>query len=277
MNEACEWPVIYPGDCAAMEALDEDVQALIEQAAIDYLWNWTNKVFGVCTDTVRPCREECAGAKAWASTFWGKSPGYDPGFPANGMPTGWTPVLIAGQWYNIGCGYCGETRCNCGLGGPETIRLPGPIQSVEEVKIDGVVLDPAAYSVLYSRLVVRNDGGTWPTCQDLKLPDTEVDTFSIRYVHGTPVPVGGQIAAGILACEMAKAITNDGSCALPKRIQTVTRQGITVGVFDDFAEMKDSGATGIWGIDSWVASVNQPVTFASVRSVDVKPKVARGW
>ena len=273
LDESCIWPVVYPGGCAALDGLPPEQKALIEQAAIDYLWNWTNKVFGVCNDTVRPCREECEGSKAWYSTFWGKSPGYDPGFPANGMRTGWTPVLIAGQWYNIGCGYCGEARCNCGLGGPETIRLPGPIQSVQWVKVDGRVLPPTAYGVMYGRLLVRTDGETWPTCQNLMLEDDKPDTFSIAYMHGTPVPVGGQVAAGILACEMAKAMTNDGTCQLPKRLQTVTRQGITVGVFDDFQEMKQNGATGIWQIDSWLASVNQPIGYASVRSVDVKPRV----
>src|SRR3546814_20637846 len=58
----------------------------------------------------------------------------------------------------------------------------------------------------------------------------------------------------MLAVERAKAACNDKSCGLPRRVQSVTRQGVTVAVLDAFDNI-DEGHTGIWLIDSWVASV----------------------
>jgi hypothetical protein len=83
------------------------------------------------------------------------------------------------------------------------------------------------------------------------------NTFQITYQRGVPVPTGGQLAAGLLACEYAKALCNDSSCQLPKRVQSISRQGVTVAaVLDSFDDI-DTGHTGIWLIDSWVASVTK--------------------
>jgi hypothetical protein len=85
------------------------------------------------------------------------------------------------------------------------------------------------------------------------------NTWQVDYLLGQPVPIGGQIAAGVLACELAKAACSDGSCQLPQRIQTITRQGVTIAMIDSFDDVSH-GATGIWIIDSWVSSiVNTPV------------------
>lgn len=92
-------------------------------------------------------------------------------------------------------------------------------------------------------------------------PITEIDTFQVTYMRGIDVPMGGQVAAGRLACELAKAACGDNTCALPKRVQTITRQGVTVGLLDSFDDV-DKGRTGIWLIDSWVASMNIPQSRA---------------
>lgn len=282
MPELCDWPISYaacgasPGNpeadppvpattgCKALDDLPEERRQAFEEMAAAMLWNWTGQVFGVCEVTTRPCRSNCSSAHRWLDTFWGRGP-----YPWQGRADGgsWVPLLIGGEWYNMGCGCAGT--CNCSEDGPNSIRLPGPIVSITSVKIDGVTLDPSEYEVLYNRLLVRKNGTAWPACQDLLANSTQPDTFEIIYERGVDVPIGGQVAAGVLACELAKAACNDGTCQLPKRIQSLTRQGVTIGFTDDFRGL-DDGRTGIWMIDSWTASVKAPQAkaHAGVRSPD---------
>src|SRR3546814_10764299 len=85
--------------------------------AATYLWDWTGRKYGQCTLTLRPCRQQCYEG---VSTFWGGAGGP--------LAAPFTPVLIQGAWYNIGCGTCGDT---CGCSTSQSLRLPGPIRSEE--------------------------------------------------------------------------------------------------------------------------------------------------
>lgn len=243
----CDWPVDY---CATeppapLNAMTADRVQRYERMAVEYLWNWTRQKFGTCTVALRPCRTPCAGL-------------------ANTSRAPFTPALIGGQWYNLACGVCGDT---CGCGDTPTLVLPGPAGSVEEILIDGAVLSPSAYRLDNGRYLTRLDGYRWPTCQDLTAPTTDPDTWEITYTLGTPVPVGGQIAAGVLTRELAKAACNDTTCQLPQRIQSISRQGIDI-VMDSFEDL-EKGGTGIWVIDAWVSSVTRAPTRSSVHSPDV--------
>lgn len=284
MDELCNWPVSYEGcgavvvdpenpdaaaasGCSALDSLSETQRESFERMAAEMLWNWTDRIFGLCDVVVRPCRSGCSDARRWMDTFWGRGP-----YPWGGVGDGsWVPLLIGGQWYNMGCGCAGT--CSCAEEGPSALRLPGPIVEVSQVRIDGVVVPPAEYEVLHGRLLVRLDGSPWPACQNLLAGGDQLGTFEVSYRRGVAVPTGGQIAAGILACELAKAACNDSTCQLPQRIQTATRQGITVGIVDSFRGL-DNGRTGIWLIDSWTASVKAPTAKAGagVRSPDYRPR-----
>lgn len=274
-TDSCPWPVTYvdcAGECSAYEKWPEEdraaAQAWFEAMASDYLFNWTGGVFGVCDVEVRPCRQDCAGAAAWGTTFWGRGPGFDPGFPRQGAgvrgAAPWFPVLVSGQWFNITCGCMGT--CRCSPSGPASLSLPGPVQTITEVTIDGEVVPSTSYRLDNHRWLIRTDGETWPTCQDMNVAPDAIGSFVVRYTKGIPVPIGGVTAAGRLACELALAACGDEQCALPDRIQTITRQGLTVGVNTSDTAWEQ---TGIWSIDNWVMSVNQPKPFASVRSVDL--------
>jgi hypothetical protein len=255
----CSWPVSYAacGTCEPLASMPASGQEMFEEMAGDYLRAWVPSV-GLCPVTIRPCRANCPDGD---STFYGRG-------PYSGGP-GWGPVLVGGSWYNLGCGRCGDT-CSCDGNAP--IRLPGPVSSVEQVVIDGGILDPLAYRVDNRSLLVRLDGRSWPTCQALgspSAPGTGVPgTWQVTYTRGTPVPMGGQIAAGVLACELAKAACRDASCQLPQRVQSITRQGVTVAILDAFDDI-DTGHTGIWIIDSWVASMTKPSLPSLVRSPDL--------
>lgn len=242
MTGPCEWPVIYP-DCgpppegggpvplpAPLDGMTSEQVEQFETMAGDYLWRFTEHRFGVCEVTVRLCVQGCAGGHS-PSTFQGRGPR---------VSRTWGPVLIAGEWYNLGCGRCGDT---CGCGGSAPLLLPGPIASVALVTIDGETLPPEAYRVENASLLVRLDGQPWPSCG-----------VEVTYTRGLPVPLGGQVAAGVLTVELAKAFCGDATCGLPRRVQSITRQGVTVAILDSFDDV-EKGHTGIWTIDSWIASV----------------------
>lgn len=254
----CDWPLAHCGDaespggeCSALANLDEVTADIIREAAVSYLWTWTRRKYGTCPVTIRPCRKQCLGD---VTTYRGH------GWQGTHLPYFGTgplaPALLGGEWFNLGCGGgCGTDPCECGYV-PE-VDLPGPVHEVTEVRIDGAVLASTAWRVDNNRYLIRTDGGDWPACQDMTAdPETDPDTFSVTYSIGTEVPAGGQLAAGVLACEMAKAACGSGGCRLPQRLQSITRQGVTTAVLDGFDSLYAQGSTGLWLVDSWVASEN---------------------
>lgn len=239
------WVVEY-GSCPELPAAGTPERAEItrlSQVAVEYLWNWTGRVYGQFEVTVQ--LERCP-VDSMNSTFHGKG-------PLVGGASVWRPVLIAGLWYNVRCGSCPGT-CMCGGG---SVILDGPVvpESVR-VSIDGVQLPQDAYRLKGSALY--RVGGCWP-----------LTGMEVTYTRGLEVPEGGKVAAGLLTCELLKALNGDPTCGLPQRVQSITRQGVTVAVLDAF-EGLERGHTGIWAIDSWIESVNSPARRrGTVYSVDL--------
>lgn len=273
MSGPCDWPIVYSAcaNTAALDQMDPTDKELVEGMAVDLLWRWTRRAFGVCTLVLRPvvdCRRP--------ATYWGNGPytsgstsGWDSGVgPLAAAAGGW--LASGGLLANLACGCCGSGTTSCGCSALTVLKLPGPVSAVNSVTIDGVDLPAAGAWLLDNDRLVRIDGENWPTSQCANLPDTEVGTWSINFDWGIPAPTGGQVAAGLLAMELAKALCGDSSCQLPRRVTTITRQGISMAVLDGFDDL-DKGRTGIWLIDSWVASVNSSTLRSSVRSPDVTP------
>jgi len=239
---------------------------MIEEMAVELLWRWTNRAFGVCSIVARPQRT------CYQSSFWGWG-------PYSGGSMSWHSSPVS-QWVLSGgdvsafvaCGTCGAIgTCTCT--GMTSVKLPGPVVSVSAVTIDGVDFPEVNWSLDNGRLL-RLDGSSWPATQNLELPDTEVGTWSVSYSIGHPVPVGGQIAAGVFALELAKALCGDSGCQLPQRVRSITRQGISMAVLDGFDDL-DKGRTGIYLVDSWVSSIVNPPMPSSVRSVDLPATILR--
>jgi hypothetical protein len=184
-----------------------------------------------------------------------------------------------GSFINLGCGRCGDS-CSCSA--VSELILPGPIAEPIEILVDGVALDIDTSVVVYNyNRLTRIDGGKFPTCQDLSKPPSEVGTWQVTYLQGEPVPHGGQLVAGILACEYAKAMCGDDSCCLPKRVSSITRQGITMAMLDDFDRLS-LGMTGIWEIDDWVTTYSTnlrmgPWQASTVSSPDLTPRRLLTW
>lgn len=159
--------------------------------------------------------------------------------------------------YGCGCLYrnasCSHTRRELAL--PQT-----PVVEVLEVVVDGVTLTEGThYKLLDRRSLRRIDDESWPAVQDLDLPDTEEDTWSVRYTFGLGPPASGVLAAATLACELAKACQpeefGDSECKLPERVTSITREGVSMIVLDPFAFL-EKGRTGLYEVDLFLSAVN---------------------
>lgn len=209
--------------CAPCDAYDMDTQALEDGIAIaSAILNGLlgGRYPGVCTDTIRP--QGGCGCRGCG-------------------PAGW----------------CGCTRLL------SEVQLPGwPVVDVDLVLLDGTELDADRYRVDDGRMLVLlpQDGDArrrWPCCQRLDLPTTERDTWEVSYSYGTEPPAGGARAAASLGCQLALACSTDedlrGTCQLPKRVTSITRQGVTMAILDPLTLFPD-GQTGLADVDLWLAS-----------------------
>jgi len=231
------------------------------QAATEVLWALSGRRFGLCTVTLRPCKRACSDVP-WPSGLW-------PSVTA-GMTYPMPVNLGGGEWLNLTCGSC--TRdCSCAT--LEEVLLPGPVYDIVEVKVDGDVLDPSSYRLDDGRILVRVDGGRWPTCNNLNLADTQTDTWSITARYGEDVPLLGQMAVGELACEFVNLFLG-GECQLPQPIQSLSRQGVSI-TYVDPNELLDNGRLGMRMSDMFIQTVNPGGLRARARVFDIDGPRAR--
>ncbi len=177
-----------------------------------------------------------------------------------------------GSWtYHRSWGHC---PCYSGIGvlgpvwsvraahhEPSRVRLPhDDVTAVTSVLVDG---QPVGGWKLEGAWLVRTDGRGWPMCGDRTV---------IAYTYGRNPPPAGAALCVELAVELGRASSTspDRPCSLPKRLQSVTRQGITFAALDDMAFL-DAGLTGLYAVDVWLRSMNPKARSqaASVWSPDL--------
>lgn len=215
----CPWPV--DTSCCG-EDWPEDPDCWTAQhhraveIATDVLWRLVSGRYGLCREVIRPCLRDChdGSVRGWGGRWW------------------W-PVVEGGRWYNRPS--CGCRRAGCSCDPLCVIDLPGPVHQVLDVRRDGAVVDPGAWTVHHAPggtgRLIRTDGQCWPECQDLTAPETEPGTLAVHYLHGRPVPAAGRRAVGQLACEIyRRCVTGGSGCALPVGVTTVEREGVTYDI-----------------------------------------------
>lgn len=223
----CEpWPT---ADCCDVTPSDDNLMV-----ASELLYLLSGRQYGgLCSETMRPC--------SGTST----------------MPTGWPypsfPQLSNGTWINTGCG-C-HTGWDCCGGVPQVNLGRNDVVQIFRVNIDGTNLSASAYRLDEGRYLVRTDGSQWPCCQHLERDVGEEGTWYIELEHGTLPPAAGQLAASKLACELQKACDGDDTCALPARVTTVAREGVTFSMLDP-QEFLTEGRTGLYAVDLFLEAVN---------------------
>lgn len=217
----CEpWDVIWCDECD-ISSTSPVVTGFAVQGATEVLWGLSGRQFGLCTiENLRPCRRTCPELFNYGAPFpqWMGS---------------WTypqPALLGGQWFNLTCGTCAG-ECSCSK--VSEFILPGPVDHIVQIVIDGTVLPTGSYRVDNQDIVIRTDGGDWPICNDIGIT-SGVGAWSVDAVFGQAPPSLAALAVGELAMEIIKGCSPDSSgCKLPTRFMTaLARQGVNMSFAD---------------------------------------------
>lgn len=177
---------------------------------------------------------------------------------------------------------CGHSvdRCSCACTSILDLGVY-PIQEITEIKIDGAVFSPTLYNVWDYRYIRRLDAEGWPSCQDLRLPATEVNTFEVSLTFGNLPSLAGLLAAKVMGGEVVLAITGDDNCKLPRAlVSSVVRQGVTLA-FRNSTETLEHGLTGVHEVDLWLTTIPSGLRSAGPSQVFVpefhKKSTQRTW
>lgn len=205
MGSCAPWDIDL--ECCDLPDGDHDELIAAKQAiASDLLWAASGRRWGTCPVTVRPCLRRCGGG--------------------SGLPV---PYKDAdGAWRNYSACGCND---DCSCVALSEIVLAGPVASVTEVSIDGVVLDEADYrldKVGSGWRLLRTDGGNWPSCSDMGVDCDEVGAFCVTYEQGIALDALATAAVSELTCQMVKACLPNCQCALPANVQSVVRRGVAI-------------------------------------------------
>lgn len=195
------------------------------ELATDVLWAATGRRWrGVelVENAVLRAAPPRAGEDSWSyDRSWGHC-------PCRIGTVGNTPIWGAGQYAHAA---------------PLSVRIPRrDVTTIISVTLDGA---PFAAWRLDGVWLTRTDGQPWPVCHERTV---------VTYRYGRLPPRAGVVACVELALEVGKSAAGK-PCALPKRLQSVTRQGITFAALDSL-EFLDKGLTGLPTVDLWIRSVN---------------------
>lgn len=228
------------------ESVDDDLWAEALQVASDVLFEMSGRRWpGVAQDTLRPVCD--CGAVDYA------------GHRLNHVPDTYYDLGGCGRW---------------------ELELPwAPVVEVVSVVIDGDTVPAEQYRVDDARRLVRerDDEGNhryWPCWQDLSRPLGQVNTWAVTYTHGSAPPPGGRRAALVLAEQLARAwMPSVGGCLLPRRVQTISKQGVTLAMIDPMTLFAE-GRTGIASIDLWLGSLEHGTRRRRAAVIDI---AGRPW
>lgn len=230
----CNWPV----DDTCLPDPGEDPIAVNKLGAAvalaqEVLWALSGRQYGACTVVARPCKDNSCGSR--------------------------TSLWTGGSWMGAGCSCVGPA---CNANGPGVVHLPGPVNKVLEVSINGEAMDPDLF-VTEGDYLYRKDSMAWPS-QDLGRALGSSGTWGVTYLRGYAVPEGVGAFVAQLATEFYAACTSGGKCKLPRRVKTISRQGVTYDMADP-TDIYATGKTGLPAVDMWLASVNPNALMSAPR------------
>lgn len=171
-----------------------DAELALEYATVasEVLYEMSGMVFpGLCDAVARPC--------------------------GGGPLCGWWGSPDGVRRYEYG----DRPTCSCRY--ESSVLLPGPIDHIVSVTVDGVAITD--YRVVGEELL-RTDSVTWPLCQDMSAEDDAEGSFTVHYVRGQTPPRLGQWAALELAQWLIREFPA-GGCSVPKAVISMQRQGVS--------------------------------------------------
>jgi len=133
-----------------------------------------------------------------------------------------------------------------GLSPESRIRLRGHfVTEIHTVRNrQGDILDPSSYYLVDHSVLQATEGVPWTPCN-----------VEVTYTYGSPIPAAGKMAARTLAIEFAKLWSGDDDCALPQRVTSISRQGVSYTLLDS-QDFIDDLRTGVYAVDLFLKSVN---------------------
>lgn len=198
------------GSCAKIPTAAAKAQIL--SAAVSLIWEATDRAYGVCVETLRPCLScSCVPCDGYCGCFVYQMIDLD-------------PAIEMGE----------RSR---------------PVQSIEFVKVNGDTLVYGEDYILESNrwLLKLPRGDLWPACQDVALIPAPIE---IRFGRGEPPPQDLLYSAVLpLARQMAAHDCGDPCSIDPSKVQAVQREGISFALISKGDAWKD-GLTGDAGIDA---------------------------
>ncbi len=159
-------------------------------------------------------------------------------------------VLFGGSVYNIpSADFDYDEYASLTIDGisPESrIKLRGgPVTRIITIRNrNGELVDPSNYYLVDHSTIHVSLGTPWTPC------NTE-----ITYAYGQNPPTSGKMAARTLAIEFAKLWSDDETCALPQRVTSVSRQGVSFTILDQQDFIQEL-RTGLYAVDLFLKTVN---------------------
>jgi hypothetical protein len=175
------------------------------------------------------------------------------------------PAILNGDIYNIPTEEFDDFSdiVSDGMSPNSRIKLRGrPVTKIHTIRTrSGDIVDPSSYYLVDHSTIQAAAGVPWTPCN-----------IEITYSYGNYPPTSGKMAARTLAIEFAKLWSGDDDCALPQRVTSISRQGVSYTLLDsqDFIEELK---TGIYAVDLFLKSVNPDK--ARARSRVFSPDVPR--
>jgi hypothetical protein len=184
---------------------------------------------------------------------------YDPYLRAGAARLTYTPQLIDGQVENVASGgfgrYSNHDFLGDGTNSSTRVRLRGrKVVAVHTLRdSDGNIIDPSTYYLADHSTIYGTSNANW-----------NASNVEVTYTYGSPPPEAGKAAARILATELVKLFENDDTCALPQRVTSVVRQGVTYTILDN-QDFVDELRTGIYAVDLFLKTANPDKARARAR------------
>lgn len=229
---------------AAVDAGLSDDDPRLEDAVLqasEILYTLTGRQFaGTQTAKVRPWVPCVCG---WQYAYAG-FPGYASSFP----------VYPGYGWGAYGCA-CQPPRINLGF---------WPVTTINQIWYNGVAQPLGDFHLDNYRYLVRNDGLRFPGYSNNLWAEkggpfdnaNDGYVFEVDLDYGTPVPRILQRATRELACRLLDdCLCNTDNCKLPDRVNSLSRQGVSVSLIDPLDILREGG-TGIYAVDLAIKTLN---------------------
>lgn len=163
------------------------------------------------------------------------------------------PHMIGGSVFNLPAEDWNDSAYQSdGTSSLSRIRLRGkPVLEVHLVRsgYDGHIIPEDAYYLAEHSMLVANKGTPWTP-----------GNLEVTYTYGQQPPTAGRHAARMFAIELIKLWEGD-DCALPDRVTSVTRQGVSYTILDN-QDFLENFRTGIYAIDLFLRTANPAKALA---------------